>query len=127
MKKLVYRVHLQGIISRNSEKLIDKGFEQHGDENLTLNLFCSFSQFEIPIGTTFNYFEKDNILIPLHHAMLIAVTQQFGKPFESIPEGWKTISKFEFSLEGVRELKSELPILDTWDYSSNKLYLLRIE
>jgi hypothetical protein len=128
MKKLIFRVRIPGIVSESTKKLIDKGFSRHGDENLTLDLFCSFSEFEIPIGTTFNYFEKDNTLIPLDHAMLIAVTQQLGKPFDVIPMGWKTISKFEFSEKDINVLKNELPIIDSWydtDYYEFSLLKLR--
>jgi len=99
-KSFRYHVRVGGIISERSKKLIDKGFKIIGDELRTLDLFCSYSEFEIPIGATFNYFEKSNIQTLLkEEAVLIAVTQQVRKPFEVIPEGWKTISKFEFSEE----------------------------
>jgi Fic family protein len=123
-----YQVSVNGIISSMSKKMIDKGFKIKGDEKHTLDLFCRYSNLEIPIGATFNYFEKNNVLSPLkNEAVLIAVTQQFGKPFEVIPEGWKTISKFEFSEEDVSNLKNELPVLNTWTSLDDKCYLLKIE
>jgi Fic family protein len=123
-----YQVRVSGIISAGSKKLIDKGFTVKGDERRTLDLFCFYSELEIPIGATFNCFEKNNIQTLLkEEAVLIAVTQQVGKPFEVIPEGWKTISKFEFSEKDVNDLKRELPVIDSWTYLDDKFYLLRIE
>ena len=127
-KSYRYHVNVNGIISARSKKIIDKGFKVKGDERRTLDLFCWYSMLEIPIGATFNYFEKNNVQTPLKsEAVLIAVTQQFGKPFEVIPEGWKTISKFEFSEEDAYDLKNELSILDSWTFLDDKCYLLRIE
>jgi len=59
--------------------------------------------------------------------VLVAITQQFGRAFEVIPEGWKTISKFEFSEKDVCDLRKELPILDSWTFIDERFYLFRIE
>ena len=127
-KTFRYQVKVNGIISETSKKLIDKGFTETRDEFHTINLFCSYSELKIPIGATFNCFEKNNKQTILEKdAVLLAVTQQFGKPFEFIPEGWKTISKFEFSEKDVYNLKNELPILDSWTYLDDEFFLLKIE
>jgi len=127
-KHFRYQVKVNGIISEGSKKLIDHGFKEKGDERRTLDLFCSYSEFEIPIGATFNCFEKNGMQTLLtEDAVLIAITQQFGKPFEVIPEGWKTISKFEFSDKDVNNLRNELPVLDSWAFLGNEFYLLKIK
>ena len=123
-----YQVSVNGIISSWSKIMADRGFKVKGDEKRTLDLFCWYSNLEIPIGATFNCFEKNNVQTQLKKdAILIAVTQQMGKPFEVIPEGWKTISKFEFSEEDLYTLKNELPVLDSWTFLDDKCYLLKIE
>jgi len=46
-------------------------------------------------------------------ALVVAVSQQFGKPFDEIPHGWKTITMLRFSPEvpkGVRDL----PEVEDW-------------
>jgi hypothetical protein len=128
MENFRARVSVNGIISEKSRSIIDKGFKVNGDQLLTLNLFCWYAEFDIKIGATFNCFEKNNMQMLLKkEAVLIAVTQQVGKPFELIPAGWKTISKFEFCAEDVYYLKRELPILDSWTFIKDEFYLLRIE
>jgi len=123
-----YQVSVNGIISSWSKIIADRGFKVKGDEKRTLDLFCWYSELEVPIGATFNCFEKNNVQTQLKKdAVLIAVTQQMGKPFEVIPEGWKTISKFEFSEEDLYTLKNELPVLDSWTFLDDKCYLLKIE
>ena len=127
-KDFRYQVKVNGIVSEGSKKLIDKGFQFKGDERRTLDLFCWYSGLDIPMGATFNCFEKNNIQTLLtDEATLIAVTQQFGKPFEVIPQGWKTISKFEFSEKDICGLKNSLPIIDSWTFLDDKFYLLKVE
>ena len=58
MKSFRYQVKVNGIVSASSKKLIDSGFNRNGDENLTLDLFCFYSDLEIPLGATFNYLKK---------------------------------------------------------------------
>jgi hypothetical protein len=127
MKKIIYKVTVFGILSESSKRLIYKGFERNADENLSLTLFCSYSDFEIPIGATFNFFEKGNLRFSLNaEAILVDVTQQLGKPFDAIPMGWKTISKFTFSEKDIIVLKNELPVIHSWS-SNCKVNLLKIE
>lgn len=46
--------------------------------------------------------------------ILVAVTQQFGRPWDEIPAGWKTIAVLRF-VNGVPPEVSNLPERDTWD------------
>ncbi|MCC5475541.1 hypothetical protein [Streptomyces barringtoniae] len=45
--------------------------------------------------------------------MVVAVTQQFGKPFDGIPRGWKTLALLRFEPE-VPALISDLPTASGW-------------
>ena len=49
-------------------------------------------------------------------AVIAAVTQQWGKPFDELPHGWKTISLVEFP-RGVPAVVDALPVVDGWDDS----------
>ncbi|BAU53639.1 hypothetical protein [Mucilaginibacter gotjawali] len=128
MKKITYGVTIYGILSESSKKIVYKGLERNANESLSLNLFCSYSEFQIPIGATFNYFEKGDLKLYLNpEAILVDVTQQFGKPFPAIPTGWKTISKFTFSEKDIIILKNELPVIDSWELSDCKANLSKFE
>ncbi|GAB5553478.1 MAG: hypothetical protein Sapg2KO_30690 [Saprospiraceae bacterium] len=50
------------------------------------------------------------------------ITQQFGKHFEEIPEGWKTIEEIEYSQEK-KIFFNKLPILDKWEKRDNYVQL----
>ncbi|WP_293304156.1 hypothetical protein [Pedobacter sp. UBA5917] len=86
-------------------------------------VFCAFSEYEIPIGTVFNFVENMNGYVLIEGKItLIGVTQQFFKPFDAIPKGWKTICKFKFDME-TSSLLTHLPQSPSWyqDISSLKL------
>lgn len=77
--------------------------------------FVGFAYADLPIGTTFT------ALFPFHRpelarrttAVIHSVTQQFGRPFDVIPAGWKTISLIDFPA-GIPEDAMQLPVVDTW-------------
>ena len=54
--------------------------------------------------------------------LLKKVTQQWAKPYDSIPCGHKTICKFEFK-NGIPEVIRNLPVISTW-YASTQYILL---
>ena len=63
-------------------------------------LFCDYSEFDIPVGYCFTRVVKSDNTILNCKVLLKKVSQQFLKPFDEIPHGWKTICKFEF-VDGV--------------------------
>ena len=116
---------IYGIVSPESYKLIAKGLKRTFDENLSLCLFCGYSNYDVTIGTEFDCLinlqtQKYNPI----RATLVDVTQQFAFPFDSIPNGWKTISRFMFSKEDLHFIENEIPFADTWFESPNKFKLI---
>jgi hypothetical protein len=53
-------------------------------------------------------------------SVIVGVTQQFGKPFDHIPSGWRTLAVIEFP-QGIPEPVRELPIVKSWDYLSTRV------
>lgn len=81
--------------------------------------FVSYSYADLPIGKQFDCCYPENMpsrVIPVP-IRLLGVTQQFGKPFDQIPHGWKTICLFDFP-EGVPPEVDALPILEGWDFTA---------
>ena len=78
-------------------------------------LFAQFAYADLPIGKIFECcFMLDNPeekkLAPIE---VVAVTQQFGKPFDEIPHGWKTIVLAGF-LSEVPAMVAGLPAIQDW-------------
>eukprot|EP01012_Entosiphon_sulcatum_P063630 TRINITY_DN91335_c0_g1_i1.p1 TRINITY_DN91335_c0_g1~~TRINITY_DN91335_c0_g1_i1.p1 ORF type:complete len:117 (+),score=6.10 TRINITY_DN91335_c0_g1_i1:17-367(+) len=72
-------------------------------------VFCAFSEYEIPIGTVFNFAENMNGYVLYEgKIVLTGITQQFYRPFDGIPKGWKTICKFKLAAE-ISSLLLHLP------------------
>jgi hypothetical protein len=78
-------------------------------------LFVGFSYASLPIGKCFDVvFPKDRPGLGVKCPSRIrAVTQQWGKPFDHVPHGWKTICIVEFP-DGVPSLIECLPSIDAW-------------
>jgi len=78
-------------------------------------LFISFAYADIPIGRTFS------IVFPTRAPQsalrikceILAVTQQFAKPFDEIPHGWKTICLMKFD-DGIPDIVATLPTVNGW-------------
>ncbi|WP_423735439.1 hypothetical protein [Chitinophaga caseinilytica] len=86
-------------------------------------LFCSFSEYDIPVGYVFNTItDAGSRILVTDTITLKGVTQQFWKPFDSIPKGWKTIARFSFQ-HGVPDAISAMPQLESWYANDNFLYL----
>ena len=86
-------------------------------------LFCDFSDCDIPIGYTFkNVDDRENNRKVEGTITLKKVTQQFGRLFELIPEGWKTICLFSFSAD-LSPLLLKLPVVSNW-YDSKRYLIL---
>lgn len=78
-------------------------------------LFFDFAYADLALGKKFSFvFPKDRPQEAVAtEAVIVAVTQQWGKPFGEIPDGWKTISLVEFP-RGVPALVDALPVVDGW-------------
>jgi hypothetical protein len=44
---------------------------------------------------------------------VIAITQQYAKPFDEVPHGWKTICLVKFE-EGIPDIITSLPVVNGW-------------
>jgi len=84
-------------------------------------LFCDYSEFDIPVGYSFTQvLKRDNTAISCK-VLLRGVSQQFLKPFDEIPHGWKTVCRFEFVDGYVPDEIDMLPLLETWVDTGNYL------
>jgi hypothetical protein len=78
-------------------------------------LFLSYAYADIPIGRRYKIlFPKDHpeLAVPTD-CEILAVTQQFSKPFDCIPHGWKTICLVRFATD-IPEMIRTLPTIDGW-------------
>ncbi len=77
--------------------------------------WVSYPFADLALGTSFDVvFPRDAPdRAESTHAVLHAVTQQFGKPFDTLPHGWKTICVIGFPA-GVPAMVDKLPHRETW-------------
>lgn len=85
--------------------------------------FVWFSPRDYPVGSEFDLlFARGN---PTHAvqatAKIMAVTQQYAKPFDCVPRGWKTICLIHFSAEA-KPLIDQLATIDSW-YGEGRIEL----
>lgn len=87
-------------------------------------LLLSYSYADLPLGKTFQFVFRDRHPTEFEEtlALLQAVTQQFGEPFDSIPHGWKTICVVDFP-QGVPRLIERLPVVEAWGESREPVAL----
>ena len=90
----------------------------------TLCFFLSYAYDSIFVDHEFDYiFRTTNVSQGREARSIIkSVTQQFMKPFDCIPEGWKTICLIEFP-DGIPDLIKELPIVENWFESASELHI----
>ena len=107
-------VIILGKVSVEVLKNVASGF---GNKSPRDYFFVSYSEIDIPLEAKFTrVFCKNIENVFTINSVLTGATQQYGKPFDLIPHGWKTICKFSFSGELPR-LISDLPVIDDWaDY-----------
>jgi hypothetical protein len=106
------------VIGVVSPKVITKYMKGIDNKNINENeklLFCDFSEFDIQVGQVFDVVKSMDKQVHLNSMIrLKSVTQQFGKQFDIIPSGWKTICLFEFLSKGIPEIVKNLPVIDDW-------------
>jgi len=89
-----------------------------------LFFFADYSDFEVPIGSKFSLLKK---IDGVGHSysidgQLVMVTQQFFKPFDYVPQGWKTILEIKFDTRSLELIKSKLGVSDSWGRNAFLLY-----
>jgi hypothetical protein len=107
---------VEGHISEKSLDHVRAGLPPGRPENSAI-LFFSFAYADIPIGRRYKIlFPKDHpeLAVPTD-CEILAVTQQFSKPFDCVPHGWKTICLVRFA-SGVPEMVRALPTVNDWTY-----------
>jgi hypothetical protein len=89
-----------------------------------LFLFADYSDFEIPIDSKFSLLKKIDAASPSYSidGQLVMVTQQFFKPFDCVPQGWKTILEIKFDTQSLELIKSKLGVSDSWGSNAFLLY-----
>jgi hypothetical protein len=116
---------IKGILSDDAFALSKDGLPKNLPPN-TLIVFTDYSLAEFAIGEQFaKVFLLDDIDVCADiHCEIVGVTQQWSKPFDVVPEGWKTICALRFTNE-LPEMVKSLPISDhsTWGGSEFRLGL----
>jgi hypothetical protein len=116
------------VVGNASKEVISQYKKAFNCERLNNNLalmFCSFSEFDIPIGQVFNIINDIEETFELNCQIILKnVTQQFWKPFDSIPSGWKTICLFEFALGEIPDVVQKLPIINGWHDSDTSVWFV---
>ncbi len=107
-------LYLEGKVSPKSLELIKAGFSSLRPPDTEV-IFVGFSYADLPLTKQFDIVfprgkPQDGVCCKCR---VIAVTQQWGKPFLEVPHGWNTICMIEFP-EGIPELVHQLPVVDGW-------------
>ncbi|MFB6456947.1 hypothetical protein ACE38W_16870 [Chitinophaga sp. Hz27] len=114
------RLNIEGRLKPTVESLFAEVFVLKELKPNEIVLFCSFSGYNIPVGHRFSEISHKGVTYKCN-MVLKAVSQQFFKPFDEIPYGWKTICKFEFSDGEIPDDVKKLPALDGWAYVNENL------
>jgi hypothetical protein len=104
----------EGKVDPKSLALVRAGLPERIPSQAVI-LFVGFSYADIPLGKCFEIiFPKGRAEAGIRNRSCIsAVTQQWGKPFDVIPNGWKTICVVEFP-DGVPQMIEDLPTVEAW-------------
>jgi len=108
---------IQGLLDSTSLEFVKEGLPKVWNEN-TICCFISYAYADLPLGKTFELAFRDD-LSELTKTLCVvkAVTQQFAKPFDLIPDGWKTITLLEFPY-GIPPIIANLPTIHAWGYNN---------
>jgi len=109
------RLILHGRVSPASLALVRAGLP-HSWPVSAHCFFALYAEDDVQLGTEFTSVFLNEMPASLEHtrALLRAVTQQFARPFEVVPRGWKTICLIDFP-EGLPGVIERLPVVDAWD------------
>ena len=82
--------------------------------DLNIALFTTHSDYEIPLNYTFTLIKSNSGARAIFKGLLVGITQQFDKPFDCIPQGWKTIIHLKIENQ-IPQILMNLPEFDGWD------------
>jgi hypothetical protein len=102
---------VEGRASPGLLELVRDGLPPLGRRDVLLVM--TFAYADIPLGKRFQVWSVDGSVPVQVDAELVAVTQQFAKPFDEVPHGWKTLTVVRFS-PNVPEAVASLPEVDGW-------------
>ncbi len=113
---------IQGLASEAAVAQVRSGLPDTWGADCLL-LLVSFSYADLPVGTVFDcaFAPGEPERWTRMAATVIAVTQQFARPFDELPHGWKTFTLFRFQ-HAPPEPVCALPELDTWDYTTRLIF-----
>jgi hypothetical protein len=105
---------IEGSVSPKSMALIKAGLPEARPCDTAI-VFVGFAYADLPVPKQFDViFPRRNPQDGIHcQSRIIAVTQQFAKPFQEIPHGWKTVCMIQF-VGGIPETIRKLPEVDSW-------------
>jgi predicted transcriptional regulator YdeE len=114
---------LEGILSPDSFNFAKKGLP-HDIPHNGRTCFVGYCYADIPLPRTydliFNFDHPEQVWRT--QSRIVAATQQWAKPFEELPHGWKTVCVIEFPDDAL-EIIDRLPLVDGWFISSFRLGL----
>jgi len=122
----MFEIIMSGIVSASSIRILEKGLKRQCDRTLSLDFFCLYSEYEIPIGSNFTSIRnlKTGLSVKIQ-GRLVDATQQWGLSIDCIPSGSRTLARIEFeNEESVIFIKKEMPIIDRWEDSSYNFALI---
>ncbi len=113
------------VIGIASQKAINAATERGTKYSISdlMGLFCSYTEFDIPLGHTFSYLIKKEKFSFSIFCEIKLVTQGWGLLFDQIPLGHKTLCFVKLDNETKRLLMENLMVVDDWGYYSEHLYL----
>ena len=116
---------IRGLLSREDIARFKNSLPIELSEN-SIVVFADYSQADFPINQQFTkiFSLDDRHIYEDTLCEIIAVTQQFDKPMDIVPSGWKTVCVIDFP-DRVPELVSSLAYgeFETWGSDKNRLGL----
>jgi hypothetical protein len=120
---------ISGLLSDKSKGLFKSSLPSTLPKN-SITVFADYALAEFPIGEQFTrVFSIHNFEIWSETLCeIIAVTQQFNKPMDAVPIGWKTVCVLRF-LNSIPELITSLPLSDSdiWGEPASRIGLCDTE
>ncbi len=117
------------IEGRVSKKVLNKLFGEKITDYAVDWFFVDYAPATFKKGIIFDIVlvgnEGDEITIApfIYHIGLMDIMDQFSNHLEEIPEGWKTICRFDFQPNA--SVAGTLPELDEWKYNIDSLKIAR--
>jgi len=108
------RLIIQGIVSGTVIMELKRSFLQKENNPNTIVLFCGFSEYDIPLGSVFTQIWFQREVLYMGKAVLTKITQQFDRPIDEIPRGWRTVCSFTFEEPVPDVLYKYLPVVQSW-------------